>query len=205
MTSTALVGFFTASAAVAGSLVGLLFVAISLRYEQILGATARGANRALAGAAFTALTNALLLSLWAILPRTDLGYPATALALGAIWSTLKTHYGGLARRDTSTRLFIGSLLLYVCELVVGFLLVLQPTNSDLVYDLAYVVFGAFGAALTRSWQLLQPEPNEASGGVARGPREAGLGVHLAWAVRAAGRAVPRALARRGRGTPNPPG
>ncbi len=205
MTTTALAGFFTASAAVAGSLIGLLFVAISLRYEQILGNTARLANRALAAAAFTALTNALLLSLWAILPRTDLGYPATALAVGAIWSTLKTHYGGLTRRDTSTRLFIGSLLLYVCELVVGFLLVLHPANSDLVYDLAYVVFGAFGAALARSWQLLQPEPAAASGAASPSAQEAGLGMHIVWAVTASGRAVPRAMARWRRGTPDPPG
>ncbi len=139
MTSTALIGFFTACAAVAGSLIGLLLVAISLRYEQILGKTARRANRALAGAAFTALTKALLLSLGAILPRTDLGNPATALAVGPVWSTLKTHYGGLTRRDTSARLFIGSLLLHVSELGVGLLLVLQPTNSDLVYDLDYVI------------------------------------------------------------------
>ena len=205
MTYTALTGFFTACAAVAGSLIGLLFVAISLRYEQILGNTARRANRALEGAAFTALTNALLLSLWAILPRTDLGYPATALAVGAIWSTLKTHYGGLTRRDTSTRLFIGSLLLYVCELVVGFLLVLHPANSDLVYDLAYVVFGALGAALARSWQLLQPEPAGTSGAVSPRPQEAGLGMHLAGAAAAAGRAVPRAMARWRRGTTEPPG
>ncbi len=189
----------------AGSLIGLLFVAISLRYEQILGNTTRRANRALAGAAFTALTNALLLSLWAILPHTDLGYPATALAVGAIWSTLKTHYGGLTRRDTSTRLFIGSLLLYVCELVVGFLLILHPTNSDLVYDLAYVVFGAFGAALTRSWQLLQPEPTGTSGAVSPGPQDAGPGTHLAGVVAAAGRAVPPAMARWQRGTTEPPG
>ena len=205
MTYTALTGFFTACAAVAGSLIGLLFVAISLRYEQILGNTARRANRALAGAAFTALTSALLLSLWAILPHTDLGYPATALAAGAIWSTLKTHYGGLFRRDTSTRLFIGSLLLYLCELVVGLLLVVQPRNSDLVYDLAYVVFGAFGAALARSWQLLQPEPSGASGATSPSPQEAALGVHLYSAVTAAGRAVPRAVARWRSRSPHPPG
>ncbi|MGC8474260.1 MAG: hypothetical protein ACP5PW_07640 [Candidatus Dormibacteria bacterium] len=180
-------------------------MAISLRYEQILGNTARRAKRALEAAAFTALTNALLLSLWAILPRTDLGYPATALAVGAIWSTLKTHYGGLTRRDTSKRLFSGSLLLYVCELVVGSLLVLHPANSDLVYDLAYAVFGAFGAALARSWQLLQPEPAAASGEASPSPQEAGLRMHLAWALTAASRAVPRAMARRRRGTPDRPG
>jgi hypothetical protein len=205
VTSAPLAGFFTASAAVAGSLIGLLFVAISLRYEQILGNTARRANRALAAAAFTALTNALLLSLWAILPRTDLGYPATALAAGAIWSTLKTHYGGFARRDTSTRLFVGSFLLYLCELVVGVLLVAQPKNTDLVFDLAYVVFGAFGAALARSWQLLQPEPSGTSGATSPNPREADWGVPLSSAVTAAARSVPRTMARWRRGTPDPPG
>lgn len=94
----------------AGSLVGLLFVAISLRYEEILGASARESSRAEAAAAFTALTNALMLSLWAILPQTDVGYPAAVLALGSIWSTLCTHLTGSKRRPTARRLFVGSVL-----------------------------------------------------------------------------------------------
>jgi len=161
VTPAELTTFFAASAAVAGSLVGLLFVAISLRYEAVLGASAEGANRAVAAAAFTALTNGLVLSLWALVPHLDLGYPASALALGSIWSTLRTHLTGSARRDTSTRLFIGSLLLYLFELVIGAILIAQPGEGGWVYDLAYVVVGAFAAALARSWQLLQPPPQPA--------------------------------------------
>jgi hypothetical protein len=63
-----LTGFFAASAAVVSSLVGLLFVAISLRYEAVLGSDAQGTNRAVAAAALTPLANALIVPLWALIP-----------------------------------------------------------------------------------------------------------------------------------------
>ena len=50
-----LIVYFTTSAQIAGSLIGLLFVSISLRYDAILGRSAQFHSRAMAGAAFTGL------------------------------------------------------------------------------------------------------------------------------------------------------
>ncbi|MGA8016262.1 MAG: hypothetical protein WCB85_10130 [Candidatus Dormiibacterota bacterium] len=195
MTPPALTTFFTACAAVAGSLEGLLFVAISLRYDAILGPTAPSANRAVAAAAFTALTNALILSLWALVPGVNLGYPVVAVAIGSLWSTVRTHFTRSGRRDTSVRSFVVSLLIYLFELVVGAVLIARPTVTGLVYDLAYMEFGAFSAALARSWQLLQPEPAEADGshdGPSPGAELPGL---IATLVRLLARGVRRATSR----------
>lgn len=89
--------------------------------------------------------------------------------------------------------------------MVGCLLVVKPDNPELVCGLAYVVFGAFGAALARSWQLLQPERTNAPGALPASPERAGLGLNLARGLLAAGRALPWALGRWRRGTPGPPG
>jgi hypothetical protein len=48
-------GYFTAAAAAAGVLIGLLFVAVSLRPDTIFGDAAPAAGRAQAGSAFTSL------------------------------------------------------------------------------------------------------------------------------------------------------
>jgi hypothetical protein len=50
-------GYFTAAAAAAGVLIGLLFVAVSLRSETVFGNGASAAGRAQAGSAFISLSN----------------------------------------------------------------------------------------------------------------------------------------------------
>ena len=50
-------GYFTASSAASGVLIGLLFVAVSLRPETVFGASSSAAGRANAGSTFTALVN----------------------------------------------------------------------------------------------------------------------------------------------------
>lgn len=152
MVPSDLATYFEVSSGVAGTLIGLLFVAISLRYDVIFG-SAR--HRAIAAAAFISLANALSLSLWALMPKTDLGYPAAATAVLSLVATWRIHVGQGRRRDTSVQVFAFSVLVYLLQLVGGILLVSRPHESTIVFDLAYTVFGAFLAGLTRSWTLLQ--------------------------------------------------
>lgn len=159
-----LIGYFTTSSAVAGTLIGLLFVSISLRYEAIFGESADFRSRAIAGAGFTALVNALSLSLWALIPRVNLGFPAVVLAIFCLVSTLRRHMGKLAERGSSRTLLLLSVFVYLSQLVNGGLLVARPHSVATVYSLVYTLFAAFAAALIRSWQLLQPvrDGNEAT-------------------------------------------
>lgn len=167
-----LVGYFTASSAVAGTLIGLLFVAITLRYDAIFGAAAR--SRAVAAAAFTALTNALALSLWALIPHVDLGYPAAVIALFSVFATARTHFSGRHRRDTSTASFVVALVVYGYQFANGVVLVALPHDSWFVFSLAYTVYAAFVTGLSRSWQLLQPD-GPGGGGMAGAGSDAGPG------------------------------
>jgi hypothetical protein len=61
--------YFTAAAAAAGVLIGLLFVAVSLRPETVFGDRAMPAAKAQAGSAFTSLVNSFFVSLVALIPQ----------------------------------------------------------------------------------------------------------------------------------------
>ncbi len=157
-----LIGYFTTSAAVAGSLVGLLFVSITLRYESILGSSADFRSRLSAGAAFTGLVNALTISLWALIPGTSLGYVAVISGVVSLARTLGRHAHEL-RLGHSLMLSFGlSAGVYLVQIVDGAYLIAQPRSSGLVDTLAYTLFGSFASALGRAWQLLQPRESKSN-------------------------------------------
>jgi hypothetical protein len=152
MVPDALVGYFSAATAAAGALIGLLFVAISLRPDSIFGDAAQPAPRRLAESSFTALVNAFFISLVAIIPGTNLGYVAAIMAVLSLYSTFarRVHAPGVS--DLSVIAFTA--LLYLTELGLGVALIVVPANTDLVYKLAYLAVAAFAIALFRAWALI---------------------------------------------------
>jgi hypothetical protein len=147
-------GYFTAAAAAAGVLIGLLFVAVALRPESVFSADAPPAGRAMAGSAFTVLVDSFFVSLVALIPEASLGEAATIMAVISLLSTIQLHRR-VARQELHIVMLILGLGIYLFQLVVGVLLLFDPADRGQVYTAAYLVIAAFGVALSRAWKLMQ--------------------------------------------------
>ena len=152
--------FFMASTGAGAALVGLLFVAVSLAPEQMVTPQAPVERRAVAGSAFTALINAFFISLVALIPHFNFGTLIVTVSLFSLltslfqaWSLLRLRKGwqSFLRRAVLVFLSVG---LYGLELRDGVGLIFAPTQAGFVYELLFVLLGAFTLGLTRAWELL---------------------------------------------------
>ena len=150
--------FFTGCATIAGALIGLLFVALSVSAEYLTGANARIDHQVRAAAAFSALVNTLVLSLFALLPGTDLGTVAIILAAVGL-STMIALVIALAREGRRfTRgdfyMFLILLVLYGLQLANAIRLEQMPHRVNLVVNQGELAVCFFLFGIARAWQLV---------------------------------------------------
>jgi hypothetical protein len=167
--SSGLTAYFTAAAAAAGTLIGLLFVSISLRTDSIYGDEGTSAGQALAGSAFSALVNAFFVALIALIPDTNIGYPAIILGSSSIIATLRLDRRLPGRKARIARLLF-SLATYATEIVVGVTILIHPHVEGDVGNLDYVLIALFAVSLNRAWALLKGEHTKDQPAVAKGPK-----------------------------------
>ena len=147
-------GYFTAAAAAAGVLIGLLFVAASLRPETVFGEKAAAGGQVQAGSAFTSLVNSFFVSLVALIPRASLGEVAVIMAVLSLWTTARLHRQ-LGGRELHLVLLLLSVATYVYQGAVGVILIINPHDSNQVFTVAYLLIASFAVALSRAWALMQ--------------------------------------------------
>jgi hypothetical protein len=153
--------FFTACATVAGALIGLLFVAISVSPGKTTGPRASVEHQATAGAAFTALVNTLVFSLVALLPGGDLGLAVAILAGSGLASTVslavllyRRGHRERVRRFSQVVLLVPPLALYALQLANGIGLAGSPGKTSLISSQGGLAIVFFVYAIARAWQLV---------------------------------------------------
>jgi hypothetical protein len=152
---------FEAIAEVAGTLIGLLFVAISVAGERVTGEQdeAQG-HRVRASAALSAFSNSLTIALFALVPGIGPGFTAFVLAIlgllfvaGSLLSLLrvrKTQEGQL--RDG---LFLVALAaIFAIQLVAGLAAHDHPSRRGPDQTLAILAIVCFVFGIARAWELI---------------------------------------------------
>jgi hypothetical protein len=147
-------GYFTAAAAAAGVLIGLLFVAASLRLESVFGEKASAGHQVQAGSAFTSLVNSFFVSLVALIPQAGVGGVSVAVSIISLSATLRMHRE-VAKQELQVTLLVASVTIYLSQLGVGIALLFDQTDTTLVFCVAYIIIGQVSVALGRAWSLME--------------------------------------------------
>jgi hypothetical protein len=160
LTPASLHDLFVASAGVAGALIGLLFVAISVEHERLTAPDADQVHRVRASAALTSFTNAFAISLFALLPGEKLGWTAFVVSLLGLFfvvaSLLSLRRVGqvqhVALRDAL--FLIGLFVAFAVQLVSAVQLISRATNAGAAEEIGVLVIVCFLIGIARAWELI---------------------------------------------------
>lgn len=151
---------FTAVAASAASLTGLLFVAISVQPRSARGERRDVIQQVRAAASLLAFTNVLSVSLFGLVPSNNVGYPAIVLGIIGVLFTLAGLRSMLAdpvaRRRIRGQLGLIALLMatFVVELAAGFALLGNGRDTDGLDLLSNVLVASLLIGVARAWELV---------------------------------------------------
>lgn len=160
MATNAARDFFMGAAGVAGALIGLLFVALSVAHERVLGEGARDVHAVTASATMTAFTNALTVSLFALVPGLNVGGVATAVSIvGLVFvlSAILRLLPSVRARTTGLRevsFLAGLLVVFIVQLLAGLHLDSHPRDLGSVRTICILVVVCFLIGIARAWELV---------------------------------------------------
>jgi hypothetical protein len=163
MTPDSLRDMFLASAGVAGALIGLLFVAISIEHDRLTAKDADQVQRVRTRAALTAFTNALTVSLFALIPGHGLSISAISVGAAGILfvlaSVLSVRRMARSHRTRTGRIrnltfLIVQLIVFGFQIFWGIRLAIHPHATDPAEDIATLVIVCFLIGIYRAWELI---------------------------------------------------
>lgn len=151
--------FFVAGAGAAGALIGLLFVAVSVSTARLADESLQH-YRVRASAALTAFTNALVVSLFALIPGHKVGLATVIVAtlgltfvLASALSLARAHQ--LRWRAARDFVFLlGLATTFAIQAVAGAIVMAHPDDSGTVDTIAILVIVCFTIGIARAWELI---------------------------------------------------
>jgi hypothetical protein len=153
--------FFLASGSVAGALIGLLFVAISVAAERLARQEAgTQLYRVRAAAALTAFTNALTVSLFALVPGHKIGTAALVMSLIGLVFVATALLSLIRRREVRRETVLDGLFLvglaatFAIQLTQGLDVNASPGDAGAVNTIAILVIVCFLIGIGRAWELI---------------------------------------------------
>jgi hypothetical protein len=153
--------FFLGSAGVAGALIGLLFVAISVSGERLAKAEASSQMmRIRAHGALTGFINALVVSLFALIPDGGIGTTSTVVAILGLLFVLASllslvRVRGLRSATMRDAVFLtGQAVVFVFQLSYGIQLLGQSNNLGAMEAIGILVIICFIIGISRAWELI---------------------------------------------------
>jgi hypothetical protein len=152
--------YFVTMATVSATLFGLIFLVVSITPESIAGEGAPLVRQLQALAAYLALSNPLIIALFALVPHQEIGPAVVAVGSAGLLNMLVMAL--LLFRDSPERRFtlrnslfiLVGLVLYGFEVDSGVRLLQQPSDSPALYTLGTVLIFILVFGVARAWELV---------------------------------------------------
>jgi hypothetical protein len=151
---------FSVVAETAATLTGLLFIAISLAPRRDRDSHEGVVQQVRAAAAFLAFVNALVVSLFGLIPDTNMAYSATIFGVIGVFFTAAGVRSLLGDRSLlrSLRGQLGLLavlfLTFGFELEAGITLFIDPHSTSLLDRMSEILIASVLIGVARSWELV---------------------------------------------------
>ena len=152
---------FATIAGSAGALTGLLFVAVSVSPMRGRRSPRHVIQQVRAAAALLAFTNSLSISLFSLVPGTNVGYPATALGvIGLLFTAagMRSMFSSRSMLRQQWRRQIGLIALLLAifgtELANGITILADPHTTAPVQSISYAIVASLLVGVARAWELV---------------------------------------------------
>jgi hypothetical protein len=149
---------FVVIATSAATLIGLLFVALSVS-ENRIGTRPRVVRRFRAAASFLAFINALSVALFGLVPGTNVGIPALVLGIiGLLFTAAGVRrtlqfWAGRGVGGQQSVLVVLLLLVFGFEFAFGVVLVINVHDSSALANLGDILIASLLIGIARAWEL----------------------------------------------------
>lgn len=143
----------------AGALTGLLFVALSVAPRRERDLAPRVIRQIRAAAALLAFSNALAVSLFSLVPGTNVGYPSVSLGIigiaftAAAMRSILTSPAAADQKRSQLSLITLLLLIFGTELIAGISALAGPISNP-PDAIGYALVASLILGISRAWELV---------------------------------------------------